>query len=344
MSAITSAIAQHKPRVFSGIQPSGVLHIGNYLGAIRQWLESQEAKESFFCIVDLHAITMPQDPETLRYKTLDVAAMYLAAGIDPRFSAIFVQSHVSAHAECAWILNCVTPVGWLERMTQYKVKASQQASVSAGLLDYPVLQAADILLYDADKVPVGEDQKQHVELSQDIAQRFNYIYGDTFTVPQAVIPASGARIRALNDPTRKMSKSEAHVRGHAVRLVDDPDEIRYVIQRAVTDSGREILFTDDPGKAGVNNLLEIYELLTRQGRPEIEAHFAGKGYGVLKREVADVVVEFLKPIRQRYQELTDDRPALEGILASGAERAHAVADPKLALVKHKVGFVPPFKK
>lgn len=339
-----NATPSRKRRVFSGIQPSGVLHIGNYLGAIRQWLSDQPSKESFFCIVDLHAITMPQDPETLRFKTLDVAAMYLAAGIDPHYSAIFVQSHVSAHAECAWILNCVTPVGWLERMTQYKVKASQQVSVSTGLLDYPVLQAADILLYDADEVPVGEDQKQHVELSQDIAQRFNYIYGDTFTIPQVVIPTSGARIRALNDPARKMSKSEAHVRGHAVRLVDDPDEIRYVIQRAVTDSGREILFSDDPEKAGVNNLLEIYELLTRQSRPEIEAHFAGKGYGALKREVADVVIEFFSPFRRRYQELTADRAMLEGILAAGAARAHAVAGPKLEQIKYKVGFVPPFKK
>ena len=328
-----------KPRVFSGIQPSGLLHLGNYLGAIRQWLGAQAQKESYFCIVDLHAITVYQPPEVLHRKTLDVAALYLAAGVDPQYSAIFVQSHVRAHAEGSWLLTCVTPVGWLERMTQYKAKSSQQASTGAGLLIYPVLQAADILLYDASEVPVGEDQKQHVELAQDIAQRFNYLYGQTFTIPQALIPASGARIRAFNDPNRKMSKSEAHQRGHAVCLIDDPDEIRNTIQRAVTDPGREILFSQQPEKAGVNNLLEIYELLTGQARLEIEAHFAGKGYGVFKREVAEVVIEALRPIRQRYLELTADPADLTRILAAGAQRAAAVAEPKLAEVKQKMGFV-----
>jgi tryptophanyl-tRNA synthetase len=328
-----------KIRVFSGIQPSGLLHLGNYLGAIRQWLSSQEQKESYFCIVDLHAITVYQPPEILRRKTLEVAALYLAAGVEPHYSTIFVQSHVRAHAEGSWLLTCVTPVGWLERMTQYKVKSNQQASVGAGLLIYPVLQAADILLYDASEVPVGEDQKQHVELVQDIAQRFNYLYGQTFTVPQALIPSSGARIRALNDPERKMSKSEAHQRGHAVRLTDDPDEIRYTIQRAVTDPGREIIFSQQPEKAGVNNLLEIYELLTGQTRLEIEAHFAGKGYGEFKREVAEVVIEALRPVRQRYLQLTDDPAELARILAEGAQRAAAVAEPKLAEVKQKMGLI-----
>jgi tryptophanyl-tRNA synthetase len=332
---------QRRPRVFSGIQPSGQLHIGNYLGALRRWAAEQDEKVNYFCIVDLHAITVPQYPDTLRRLTRDAAALYVASGLDPERSTIFIQSHVTAHAECCWILNCVTPVGWLERMTQYKVKAAQRESVSTGLLDYPVLQAADILLYDADEVPVGEDQKQHVELSRDIAQRFNRIYGDTFVVPEAVLPQTGARIRAFNDPTRKMSKSEMDVRGHAVGLADDPDSIRRTIRRAVTDTGREIVFSDDPEKAGVNNLLEIYELLTGESRPAIEAHFVGQGYAVLKREVAEVVIEGLRPIRERYAELMADPAELDRILALGAERARSVSEPKLQEVKRKVGFIVP---
>jgi tryptophanyl-tRNA synthetase len=331
---------QPRPRVFSGIQPSGVLHIGNYLGAIRRWVAEQDAKESYFCVVDMHAITLPQEPDLLRHLTRSAAALYIASGLDPQRSTIFVQSHVPAHAECCWILNCVTPLGWLERMTQFKTKAEQRESVSTGLLDYPVLQAADILLYDTDEVPVGEDQKQHVELARDIAQRFNYLYGETFVLPRAVIPESGARIRAFNDPSRKMSKSEAHVRGHAVQLIDEPDEIRRVIRRAVTDAGREIVFSDAPEKAGVNNLLEIYELLTGQGRPEIEARFAGRGYAALKREVAEVVIEALRPIRERYHGLMSDPAELDRILAAGAGRARAVAEPKMQEIRHKIGFVP----
>lgn len=330
----------HYLKVFSGIQPSGQLHIGNYLGAIRQWVAEQHEKVNYFCIVDMHAITLPIEPAVLQQRTRQVAALYLACGLDPAVSTIFVQSHVPAHAECCWILNCVTPLGWLERMTQFKTKSSQQESVSTGLLDYPVLQAADILLYDSDQVPVGDDQKQHVELARDIAQRFNYLYGETFIIPEAVIPTSGARIRALNDPTRKMSKSEAETRGHAIRLTDPSDEIRYVIQRAVTDSGRDIHFSDNPEKAGVNNLLEIYELLTGQERTEIEDSFAGKGYGDLKRQVTEVVIEALRPIQERYHALMDDQHELENILARGAEHARSVADTKLAEVKHKVGFIP----
>ncbi|OGO34574.1 MAG: tryptophan--tRNA ligase [Chloroflexi bacterium RBG_16_57_11] len=328
-----------KSRVFSGIQPSGLLPLGNYLGAIRQWLGTQADHENYFCIVDLHAVTIYQQPEMLRRKTLEVAAMYLAAGVDPRLSTIFVQSHVRAHAEGSWLLTCVTPVGWLERMTQYKAKAGQRTSVGAGLLVYPVLQAADIVLYDANEVPVGEDQKQHVELAQDIAQRFNHLYGETFVIPQAVIPASGARILALNDPGRKMSKSEAHQRGHAVCLTDDADEIRNAIQRAVTDLGREIVFSQQPEKAGVNNLLEIYELLTGRPRPEIEAHFEGRGYGEFKQEVAEVVIEALRPIRERYRELTGEPDELKRILEVGAENAAAIAEPKLAEMKQKMGFL-----
>jgi len=328
-----------RPRVFSGIQPSGTLHIGNYLGAIRRWVAQQDEKENYFCIVDMHAITVLQDPELLRRLTRDVAALYIASGLDPQKSTVFVQSHVRAHAECCWILNCVTPIGWLERMTQFKTKARQRESVSTGLLDYPVLQAADILLYDTDQVPVGEDQKQHVELTRDIAQRFNRIYGETFVLPEAVIPESGARIRALNDPTRKMSKSEMHIRGHAVRLIDKADEIRYVIRRAVTDTGREIVFSDAPEKAGVNNLLEIYELLTGKRRPAIEAHFEGRGYAVLKEKVTEVVIEALRPIRERYHELTSDRAELDRILVAGAERARSVAEPKIQEIRRKVGFI-----
>jgi tryptophanyl-tRNA synthetase len=330
-----------KVRVFSGIQPSGVLHIGNYLGAIRQWVEHQNEKENFFCVVDLHAITVPQDPEVLRRTTRDVTALYVAAGLDPQISTIFIQSHVTAHAELCWILNCVTPIGWLERMTQYKMKSQQQESVGTGLLDYPVLQAADILLYDTNEVPVGEDQKQHVELSRDIAQRFNHLYGETFVIPEPVIPQSGARIRGFDDPTAKMSKSKAvDNRAHAVRLTDEPDEIRAVIRRATTDSGREIIFSEQPEKAGVNNLLEIYELFTQKSRPEIEASFAGKGYGQLKAEVAEVVIEGLRPIRERYRRLISDPAELDRLIAQGAEHARAVAGPKLEEVKRKVGFIP----
>ena len=329
-----------RTRVFSGIQPSGRLHIGNYLGAIRRWVENQAEKENFFCIVDMHAITAAQEPELLRNLSRDVAAVYIASGLNPEFSTIFIQSHVPEHAECCWVLNCITPLGWLERMTQFKIKSEQRESVSTGLLDYPVLQAADILLYDADEVPIGEDQKQHVELARDIAQRFNFIYGDTFVLPEPVIPLSGARIRALNDPTRKMSKSESEARGHAIFITDSPDEIRYAVRTAVTDSGREILFNNDPEKAGVNNLLEIYELLSGESRASIENHFSSKGYGDLKKEVAEIVIEGLRPIRERYEELIANPSELDSILARGAEHARSVAGPKMKEVKHKVGFVP----
>jgi tryptophanyl-tRNA synthetase len=328
-------------RVFSGIQPSGKLHIGNYLGAIRQWVAGQDQKDNVFCIVDMHAITEPKDPDVLRQLTREAAAVYFAAGLDPQKSIVFVQSHVPAHAECCWILNCVTPVGWLERMTQFKVRSTERESVSTGLLDYPVLQAADILLYGTDEVPIGEDQKQHVELSRDIAQRFNHLYGETFVIPKPVIPESGGRIRALNDPNRKMSKSEAMTRGHAINLVDSPDEIRYTIRTAVTDSGREVRFSQDPEKAGVNNLLEIYELLTGQSRSAIEAHFTGKGYGDLKKEVAEVVVEALIPIRARYERLLNDPDELDRMLGIGADKARSIAEPKLNEVKRKVGFILP---
>jgi tryptophanyl-tRNA synthetase len=327
-----------RTRVFSGIQPSGMLHIGNYLGAIQQWVAGQGEKENFICVVDLHAITVPQDPEALRRQTRELAALLLACGIDPQRTTLFVQSHVRAHAEGCWVLNCVTPVGWLERMTQYKMKSAAQESVLTGLLDYPVLQAADIVLYDADEVPVGEDQKQHVELARDIAQRFNHLFGDTLVVPKPVIRESGARIMGLNNPAAKMSKSD-FTRGHAIRIVDEPEEIRWVFKRAVTDAHGQIGFSDEPARAGVNNLLQIYELFTGQSRAAIEAHFAGKGYGALKGEVAEAVIEGLRPIREAYARLIADPAELDRLLAIGAERARAVAEPKIAEMYQRIGFL-----
>jgi tryptophanyl-tRNA synthetase len=330
-----------KTIVFSGIQPSGKLHIGNYLGAIRQWVERQADKVNYFCIVDMHAITVPKDPKNLHNLTREVSALLFAAGLDPEVSTVFIQSHVKAHAECSWVLNCVTPLGWLTRMTQFKIKSEERESVGTGLLAYPVLQAADILLYDTNEVPVGEDQKQHVELSRDIAQRFNHLFGETFVIPEPVIPPSGARIRALNDPEKKMSKSDGNVSGHAINMTDEPDVIRQAIRHAVTDSGREIIFSDKPEKAGVNNLLEIYELVTKKHRAEIESHFSGKGYGHLKSEVAEAVIEELKPIQARFQQLMADTAELDRILASGADRARSVADTKMDQIKQKIGFVLP---
>lgn len=332
-----------KKIVFSGIQPSGNFHLGNYLGAVKNWVARQEEKVNYFCIVDLHSLTVPQDPEELRFQTRSLAAILMAAGLDPDKSTIFIQSHVKAHAEGCWLLNCVTPVGWLQRMTQFKEKSAQQESVSTGLLDYPVLQAADIILYDADEVPVGEDQKQHVELTRDIAQRFNHLYEEAFfVIPEPIIPETGARIMGLDDPTVKMSKSLAHIRGHAVRLLDEPKEIMRAFRKAVTDSGREIAFSDDPEKAGVNNLLGIYKAVTDKGREEVVADFAdARGYGDLKKRVGEVVVETLAPIRARYHDLMADPAELDRLLAKGAEQARTVSVPKVDAMKEMMGLVLP---
>ncbi len=332
-----------KRRVFSGIQPTGNTHLGNYLGAIRNWVAGQAEKTNYFCVVDLHSLTVPQDPAELRYQTRSMAAMLLACGIDLQVSTVFIQSHVVAHAEACWLLNCVTPLGWLQRMTQFKVKAETQESVSTGLLDYPVLQAGDIILYDAHEVPVGEDQRQHVELSRDIAQRFNSLYGEEFFVlPEVMIPPVGARVMALNDPTMKMSKSFAHVRGHAVRMLDEPDEIMYAFKRAVTDSGREIRFSNDPEKAGVDNLLTIYKAVTGKSESEVEADFANaRGYGDLKTGVAEVVIELLAPIKARHERLMGDPAELDRLLATGAEQAASVSMPKVAAMKELMGLVLP---
>ena len=331
-----------KKRVLSGIQPSGEVQLGNYLGAIKGWVDRQAEKENFFCIVDLHALTLPQDPAELRDQTRSLAAILFAAGLDPEKSTIFIQSHVTAHAEACWLLNCVTPIGWLERMTQFKDKAAGRESVSTGLLDYPVLMAGDILLYDADEVPVGDDQRQHVELTRDIAQRFNNVYGETFVIPEPVIPEIGGRVMGLNDPAVKMSKSFAHVRGHAVGVLDDPKEIERSFKRAVTDSGNEIRFSDDPEKAGVNNLLGIYKVITGKSEDEVETDFANaRGYGDLKRTVADVVVDTLAPIRERYEDLIGDVAELDRLLERGAESARSVAQPKVDDMKRRVGLVLP---
>ncbi|NLF65745.1 MAG: tryptophan--tRNA ligase [Chloroflexi bacterium] len=335
--------SNNKRVVFSGIQPTGNIHLGNYLGAVRQWVARQDEKVNYFCIVDLHSLTVPQDPAELRFQTRSLAAILMAAGLDPARSTIFIQSHVTAHAEACWLLNCITPLGWLQRMTQFKDKAAKQESVLTGLLDYPVLMAGDILLYDAHEVPVGEDQKQHVELARDIAQRYNSLYEEEFfVVPEPVIPEAGARVMGLDDPHVKMSKSLAHVRGHAVRLLDEPDEIMRSFRRAVTDSGREIVFSDDPEKAGVNNLLTIYKAVTGKSEADVLADFAdARGYGDLKVRVGEAVVAMLAPIRERYNELMADPAELDRLLAKGAEQARAVATPKLDAMKEMMGLVLP---
>ncbi len=332
-----------KKRVFSGIQPSGSTTIGNYLGAIKNWVDGQHEKVNFFCIVDLHSLTIPQDPTELRAQTRSLAAILLAAGIDPDKSTLFIQSHVHAHAEGCWLLNCITPVGWLQRMTQFKEKSAKQESVLAGLLDYPVLMAGDIIFYDADEVPVGDDQKQHVELTRDIAARFNSLYEqDFFVIPQPIIPKAGARVMGLDDPSNKMSKSYAHIRGHAVGMLDDPKEIMRSFKRAKTDSGNEIVFSDDPDKAGVNNLLGIYKAVTGKSEADVLADFANaRGYGDLKVGVAEVVIEALNPIRERYEQLMADPAELDRILAIGAERAATVSQPKVDKMKEIMGLVLP---
>jgi tryptophanyl-tRNA synthetase len=330
---------KEKKIVFSGIQPTGKLHLGNYLGAIKHWSSDQDTHRGIFCIVDLHAITIYQKPDLLRTQTRELAGLLLACGIDPQKSLLFVQSHVSAHAELAWILNCIAPVGWLERMTQYKDKSAKQESVSTGLLDYPVLQAADILLYQTQFVPVGEDQRQHIELTRDIAQRFNYLYGELLTIPEGTIPKVGAKIVGLDDPTIKMSKSVAMTnRFHSVGLLDTPDEIWGTMKRATTDSGQEIIFSDKPEKAGVNNLLTIYQAFSGQTKEEIESHFAGKYYSVLKREVADIVIESLKPIQERYNQFLADPALLDKILKAAADEARQAAEITLQKIKYAVGF------
>ena len=323
-------------RIFSGAQPTGNVHLGNYLGALRNWVALQREYESFFCIVNLHAVTVPQDPKVLATKTRELARIYLAVGIDPEVSTIFVQSEVAAHAELTWLLNCVTRISELERMTQFKDKArKQQENVSVGLFDYPVLMAADILLYQTDLVPVGEDQKQHLELTRDIAIRFNRDYGETFRVPDPFIPKVGARIMSLADPAKKMSKSDEESEAGCIMLLDDADAVRRKFKRAVTDSGTEIRF--DPTRPAINNLLTIYHLLTEKTPDEIEAHFGGHGYAKLKADLADVAIEFLKPFQERVSAIDDGK--LDEILERGAARAEAIAAATLVQAKAKMGLI-----
>ena len=322
-----------KKRIFSGAQPTGELHIGNYLGALKNWVALQSEYESFYCIVNLHAITLPQEPKGLRQKTLDLGRIYLAAGVDPATATIFIQSDVPEHAELTWVLSCNARMGELERMTQFKDKGkgnSERAGV--GLFTYPILMAADILLYQTDLVPVGQDQKQHLELSRDLAIRFNRDFGETFKIPEPYIPKSGASIKSLQDPLKKMSKSDENVKG-SIYLMDSPETITKKIKSAVTDSGTDISFDDT--RPAINNLLTIYQLVTGKSSEECVAHFEGKGYGQFKGELADATVEYLRPFQDRVKHYTDED--LGEILKNGADKARTIASATLADVYHKTG-------
>jgi tryptophanyl-tRNA synthetase len=325
-------------RVLSGIQPTGEKHLGNYVGAIRRWVEQQHEVDAFHPLVDLHAITVPQDPEELRESTLDLAALLIACGLDPDVCTLFVQSHVPEHPRLAWVLECMTPYGEVRRMPQFREKSAGQASFSVGVLTYPVLQAADILLYDADLVPVGEDQRQHLELARDVAQRFNQRFGETFVVPEGTYGEVGAKIMDLQDPESRMSTSLSSEMG-IVKVLDPPDQIRRKLRSAVTDSGRDVVRAED--KPGVTNLIEIMAVATGESAETIEARYDGAGYGKFKEDVAEAVVELLDPVRLRYGELRGNPGRLAEILAKGAEKAHAIAERTLARVHEHVGFVPP---
>lgn len=322
-----------KKRIFSGAQPTGSLHLGNYLGALKNWVNLQNDYESFFCIVNLHAVTLPQDPGVLRQKTLDLARIYLASGVDPNVSTVFIQSDVSEHAELAWVLSCAARMGELERMTQFKDKGKGNAErAGVGLFTYPILMAADILLYQTHLVPVGKDQKQHLELSRDLAERFNRDFGETFVVPDPFIPPVGANILSIADPTKKMSKSDENANG-SIFLLDDADTIVKKLKRAVTDSGTTIEF--DEARPAINNLLTIYQLMTGKTKEECVANFVGKGYGHFKTELADAVVAFLEPFQQRVKDYDD--ASLNEILKKGADKARTIARATLNDVYAKMG-------
>lgn len=322
-------------RVFSGIQPSGNFHLGNYLGAIRNWVKQQEMYDNVFCIVDLHALSLSTTRESMRSNIRNLANIILASGISPEMSTLFVQSHVREHAELCWLLNSVTQYGELRRMTQFKDKSNGQAdSVSAALFDYPVLQAADILLYDTDLVPVGDDQKQHIELTRDIAYRFNARYGDTFVLPAPDIKENGARIMALDDPTKKMSKSSSHP-GSYIALSDEPDVIRKKVKRAVTDSGTEVVI--DPEKPALTNLITIYALLEEIEPRAVQERFVGKGYGAFKAELAEVIVASIQPVQERLAELEAQPEKVTALLERGAETARQRAFQKMTHVRDRMG-------
>lgn len=324
-------------RVFSGIKPSGSVHLGNLLGALRNWVDLQDRAETVYCVVDLHALTAPQDPAELRASTLSLTQMLVAVGLDPDRCTLFVQSHVHEHSECAWLMECTAAFGELRRMTQFKDKSDQAGFVSGGLFTYPALQAADILLYDTDEVPVGEDQRQHIELTRDIAERFNSRYGDTFVVPEAVVPPAGARVMDLQQPDNKMSKSEDSPQG-TILVLDDAGDIERKVKRAVTDSDNEVYFDPD-GKPGVSNLLSILGAST--GRSPVEAATGIESYGDLKTTTADAVVEMLRPIQARYRELAGDPAETGRLLALGADKARQVASATLDRARENVGLLAP---
>lgn len=327
-----------KKVVFSGVQPSGNLHIGNYVGAIRQWVKLQEREdlEMIFCIVDLHAITVPQDPKVLREKNLELSALYLACGLDPLRSKIFIQSENHYHPYLAWIFDCITPFGWLKRMTQFKEKSEKQKEkASVGLFNYPALMAADILLYDTELVPVGEDQIQHIELTRDIAERFNRLYGEVFVIPKALVNRTVARIMSLQDPTKKMSKSDPNPKSR-IELLDDPDTIRLKIKKAVTDSGREI-FYDPEKKPAISNLLAIFSELSGKSIKDIEEEFQGKSYVEFKEALGEVVIETLKPIQNKFKELIEEKDYLRKVLDEGRKYTLERAEKKVKKVKELLG-------
>jgi tryptophanyl-tRNA synthetase len=324
-------------RIFSGIQPTGSKHLGNYSGGFRQYVATQEEGDAFFCIVDLHSITVEHDPESLRRSTLDLAAMLFAVGLDPERSTIFCQSHVAAHPESAWLLSAVTSFGQLQRMTQFKDKSDRREFVSAGLFTYPVLMAGDILLYQTDVVPIGDDQRQHLELARDVAERFNARFGETFRIPEGRYPEAGARIMDLQEPERKMSTTGGTPQG-TVLIADPPEVVRKKVRSAVTDSGREVRH-DPEQKPGISNLIEIMSVATGESFADIEARYDGQGYGPFKTDVADAVVELLDPIRRRYEELRGDPVELQRLLARGAEKARNASQPTLDRMYDVMGFV-----
>ena len=332
-------MSEQKKVIFSGMQPSGIITLGNYLGALKNWTNLQDEYNCLYCIVDMHAITVRQDPAVLRKNARELMMLYIAAGLDPEKNIIYMQSHVSAHAELAWILNCFTYMGELSRMTQFKDKSQKHSdNINAGLFTYPALMAADILLYQTDLVPVGIDQRQHLELTRDIAIRFNNLYGDTFKVPEAYIPKVGAKIMSLQDPTKKMSKSDTDVNA-SISITDDTDTIIRKFKRAVTDSDTEVRF-DEENKPGVSNLMTIYGAITGQTMEQVTNEFAGKGYGDFKVKVGEAVAEELKPLQNRFKELSSDKAYIDGVIKKNAETASYLATKTLRKVQKKVGFPP----
>lgn len=328
---------ENKKRAFSGIQPTGCLTLGNYVGAVKSWLTMQDEFDCIFSVVDMHSITVRQDPAALRKRCMEFFCEYISCGLDPEKSILFFQSHVSQHAELAWILNCFTYMGELSRMTQFKEKSARHAdNINAGLFTYPVLMASDILLYGADIVPVGHDQKQHVEITRDIAERFNGVYGDVFVVPEAYIPPVGARIKSLQEPDKKMSKSDPNPNGY-IWVLDEPDVIMRKIKRAVTDSDGEIAYRE--GKDGINNLLAIYGAMTDKTPQDAAKEFEGLGYGVFKERVGEAVAETLAPIRNKYNDLLKNKDYVESVYKEGAQRASAIAYKTLRKVHKKLGFI-----